>query len=148
MLLDTARAFFEEAGWACEEDVEAHMLRAFHDGDAGAFAVYVRVDDEREQLIVYGVMPDNVDEGRRVAVGALLAGLNYGLPIGSFEIDFADGEVRFRAGVDVEGGELTPAMVRSLASACVINLDLYRKAIEAVAGGAMGPLEALSAAGG
>ncbi len=86
--------------------------------------------------------------GRRVAVGALLAGLNYGLPIGSFEIDFNDGEVRFRAGVDVEGGELTPSMVRSLASACVINLNLYRKAIEAVAGGSMDPLEALSAAGG
>jgi hypothetical protein len=54
--------------------------------------------------------------------------------------------VRFRAGVDVEGGELTPAMVRSRASACVINVDLYRKAIEAVAGGS-DPLEALRDAG-
>ena len=148
MLLDVARAFFEETGWRCEEHTPEQTLRAFHDGDSGTFPVYVKTYDERDQLIVYGVLPNHVNEDRRVAVGALLAGLNYGLSIGSFEIDFGDGEVRFRAGIDVEGGELTPMMVRSLAAACVLTFDLYRPVIESVADGSLGPLDALNDAGG
>jgi hypothetical protein len=147
VLLDVARAFFDEAGWHYETNEGAPMLRAFHEGDTGTFPVYVKAEDDRDQVVVYGVLPDHVPVDRRTEVGSLLAGLNYGLPIGNFELDHGDGEVRFRAGVDVEGGELTPRMVRSLAAACVVNVDLYRPAIRAVADGAMNALEALEDVG-
>ena len=97
--------------------------------------------------MVYGVLPDSVDEEHRIPVGAFLAGLNYGLKIGNFEIDLGDGEVRFRAGIDVEGGTLTAPMVRSLAASCVVNVDLYAAAIGSVASGEMTPAEALDDVG-
>ena len=147
MLLDVAREFFDDAGWAYETNDGAPMLRAFHAGATGTFPVYVKADEERDQLVVYAVLPDAVPIERRPDVGSLLAGLNYGLSIGNFELDHGDGEVRFRAGIDVEGGTLTRRMVRSLAAACVVNLDLYRAAIRAVADGSMTSLEALDDAG-
>lgn len=112
------------------------------------FPVYISAKQEHDQLVVYGVLPDNVGEDNRIPVGAFLAALNYGLKIGNFEIDLGDGEVRFRAGIDVEGGTLTAAMVRSLAAACVLNVDLYATAISSVASGEMTPEEALDDVGG
>jgi Acetyltransferase (GNAT) domain len=55
VLLDVARAFFDEAGWAYETNDGAPMLRAFHEGDTGSFPVYVKAQDDRDQLVVYGV---------------------------------------------------------------------------------------------
>ena len=142
-MLEIAKTFMDDAGWPYEVDDAGATIRAFHDGDSLTFPVYVTADDDKQQLVVYGVLPDNVGEEHRLDVGAFLAGLNYGLSIGNFEIDIEDGEVRFRAGIDVEGGTLTPAMVRSLAAACVVNVDVYAAAIGAVASGAMTPTEAL-----
>jgi hypothetical protein len=147
VLLDVAREFFDEAGWAYETNDQGPMLRAFHDGDTGAFPVYVKANEAVDQLVVYAVLPEPVPIERRPDVGSLLAGLNYGLSIGNFELDHEDGEVRFRAGIDVDGGTLTPRMVRSLAAACVVNLDLYRPAIRAVADGSMTAIEALDDTG-
>jgi hypothetical protein len=81
---------------------------------------------------------------------AIWAGIVSAVDLGGNRRDRWDGsrpEVRFRAGVDVEGGELTPRIVRSLAAACVVNIDLYRPAIRAVADGAMNALEALEDVG-
>jgi hypothetical protein len=147
MLLDVAKAFFDDAGWMCEVDDDRSMIRAFHDGDTMTFPVYVRADDERDQLVLYGVLPDPVEEEHRLDVAAFLAAANYGLNIGNWEIDLGDGEVRFRAGIDVEGGELTPRMVRSMAASCVINVDVYAPAIRAVANGSMTVAEAIADVG-
>jgi hypothetical protein len=143
MLLDAAKAFFDDAGWPYETDDERSTIRAFYGGETISFPVFVSANDEREQLVVYGVLPDAVDEAHRVPVGAFLSALNYGLTIGNFEIDLSDGEVRFRAGIDVEGGALTGPMVRSMAASCVINVDVYAPAIASVASGEMTPEQAL-----
>jgi hypothetical protein len=146
-MLDAVKAFLDDADWGYEVDDGGSTIRTFYDGDTVVFPVYFAADDDRDQLVVYGVLPDAVDEEHRVEVGAFLAALNYGLKIGNFEIDLADGEVRFRSGVDVEGGSLTAAMVRSLAASCVVNVDLYTPAVRSVASGAMTVLEALDDVG-
>ncbi len=101
----------------------------------------------QKDATVDATLSDPVGESARLAVGALLAGLNYGLGVAAFEIDHGDGEVRCRAGLSFAGIELTAPMVRSLAAAAVVGLDTYRPAIEAVADGAE-PLAALADAGG
>jgi len=146
MLQDVALEFFAAAQWAHEVD-DASTIRAFHEGETLTFPVYVQAHDDHQQLVVYGVLPGSVDPEHRLDVGAFLAALNYGLSIGNFELDLDDGEVRFRSGIDVEGGELTVAMVRSLAASCVVNVDLYAPAIAAVGTGAMSPAEALDDVG-
>jgi hypothetical protein len=146
-VLDVVKAFLDDADWSYEID-DGSTFRALYEGDTLVFPVYISADDDKDQLVLYGVLPDNVGEEHRIPVGAFLAALNYGLKIGNFEIDMGDGEVRFRSGVDVEGGSLTPAMVRSLAASCVVNVDLYTSAIGSVASGEMTPLEALDDVGG
>lgn len=146
MLLDTAQAFFNEAEWAYEVD-DNSTIRAIYEGDTIDFPVYIIANEDDQQLGVYGVLPKHVDDAYRLPVGAFLAALNYGLKIGNFEIDLGDGEVRFRADIDIEGGVLTAAMVRSMAASCVLNVDLYAPAIHGVASGEISPLQALDIVG-
>jgi hypothetical protein len=81
----------------------------------------------------------------RQAVAELLTRLNFGLTIGNFELDFDDGEVRYRSSVDVEGTELTSELIKPLAAAAVLNMDYYLPGIRAVATGDATPLEAFAA---
>ncbi len=51
---------------------------------------------------------------RRAAVAEFIARVNYKCFIGAFDLDFENGSVRFRCGIDVEGGTLTEKMVDNL----------------------------------
>jgi hypothetical protein len=142
VLLDAAVEFFEASDWVAERHPEDQMLRATFEGQNGPFTCYAIGYDDQDRLGFYAVLPGEVADGHRNEVALLLSMLNYGLVIGNFEIDHGSGEVRFRAGIDVEGGVLTATMVKSMASMACLSLDFYRAAIEAVASGAISPADA------
>lgn len=54
----------------------------------------------------------NVPEDRRLALAEFLTRANYGLFIGNFEMDWQDGEVRYKTSIDVAGDRLSTALVQ------------------------------------
>ena len=50
---------------------------------------------------------------------------NHQMRLGNFEMDFEDGEVRFKTSLDTDGADLTPAMVRNLIAPNVLAMDRY-----------------------
>src|SRR5512134_1603120 len=77
-------------------------------GDLRCYAI-VRVD--LEEFLFYAVAPIKVPEDDRPAVAEYLTRANYGLRIGNFELDYADGEVRYKSSLDFEGQDLTPDLI-------------------------------------
>ncbi len=57
---------------------------------------------------------------------------NYGLIIGNFELDFGDGEIRYKTSLDVEGDRLSQASIKQLVYTSVLTMDQYLPGIEAV----------------
>lgn len=59
---------------------------------------------------------------------------NYGMLIGNFEMDFTDGEIRYKTSIDVEGDRLTSPLMQQIVYANVRTMDRYlpgiRKVIE------------------
>jgi hypothetical protein len=45
--------------------------------------------------------------------------------IGNFELDFDDGEVRYKTSIDIEGGELTAKMIENLLRANLSTMNRY-----------------------
>jgi hypothetical protein len=82
--------------------------------------------------------------GKRPAAAELFTRINYGLTIGTFEMDFSDGEIRYRTGIDVTGGELAPEMVMSLIAATVGTVDRYHPAIMSFLWNDMTPEDAVA----
>lgn len=63
------------------------------------------VDVHEDEIVVYGMCPigaDHTDSKMMAQMAEFLCRANYGLKNGCFELDFRDGEVRFRSFIDCE----------------------------------------------
>ena len=140
--MDKVTAFFKADEWGHAVTDDGRVLLAPFDGDYGRINVLATTREEEQQILVYSTFPSATAEERRAAMAELLMRLNWDLVIGGFEVDFKDGEVRYKTSLDIEGGELTDAMLRNLLYANVLTADRCRPAIIAVQGGAS-PADAL-----
>lgn len=97
--------------------------------DRAAYELFINVDEARACVFCYLMFPNRAPDGRRQAVAELIARANWRLALGSLDLDFSDGDVRFRCAVDVEDGVLTPTMVQNMVSAGLWTLDTYHDAL-------------------
>jgi len=93
---------------------------------------------------LYSICPIRAPEDKRPAVAEFLTRANYGLLIGNFEMDFEDGEIRYKTSIDVEGDRLSPALLRQLTYANVVTMDRYLPGIMSVIYGNVTPVEAIA----
>jgi hypothetical protein len=107
------------------ERIDETILRLTFAGDNGSWIVLVRTEEEEQVCIVYSIYPDRVPEEHRTRMAIFLTEENYDLAIGSFEMDTADGELRYRTGIDVEHDRLTHALFGQLFTTNVAIMDEY-----------------------
>ena len=73
---------------------------------------------------------------------------NYGLIIGNFEMDFSDGEVRYKTSIDVEDEDeddrLSVALIKNLVYANVLTMDRYLPGVMSIIYGDVSPAQAIA----
>jgi hypothetical protein len=112
-------------------------------GKNGRWEIVMYEVADRTALAVYGILPIFTPEEKRTAMAELLARANYGLLLGNFELDFEDGEIRFRTSLDTNGLELPDEMIVPLLRANIAMMDHYLPAILQVAYGGTSAKEAV-----
>lgn len=90
-----------------------YAYRMFLTGDYGELRCEARIRLEQEQLAFYIYLGVNAPEDRRPAAAEFLTRANYGLPLGNFEMDLGDGEVRFKSSLSFAGEPLTDNLIRN-----------------------------------
>ena len=143
-ILDTAISFFREDGWSFTQLEEQPILKLGFQGESGQWSCYAQAREEQAQLLFYSICPVKAPEDRRAAVAEFLTRANYGLFIGNFELDFGDGEIRYKTSLDVEGDRLSPALVKPLVYANVLMMDRYLPGMMTVIYGHVAPAEAVT----
>lgn len=142
-LFEVMVQFFEEDDWRFMEVAKGEALRMGVSGNNGEYECYAIVNEERETFRFVSKLPVKVAENKRVEIAEFLTRANYGLTIGNFEMDFRDGEVRYKTSIDVEGDRLTPALVGNLVRINVLMIDRYFPGIMKVIYGGESPEEAI-----
>ena len=117
--------FMEEDGWHPQALDDSFVYRAYFVGHNGEVTCFAQVRADLEQFIFYVVMPVRAPEQARTSVAEYLTRANYGLRIGNFEMDFDDGEVRYKSSLDFESMELTPGLIRNTIYPAVQTMDRY-----------------------
>ncbi len=145
-LMDVVLRFFEEEQWNFKRIKNEPVIRAGYRGERGTWVCYARVDEENRRFLFHALMGLNIPVQYRAAVAEYLIRVNYLLPLGNFEMDMDSGEVRFRAGCETPGGELSVAMVRSMVYAGIRSMDHYFPGVLAVVHGGLSPEAALARA--
>lgn len=145
LIFDTVAQFFRQENWYYEvrvDNSEEVVLRASCEGENGLLVCHAVVRIEEHQFIFYSSpQPFWVIPEYRKAVAEFLTRINFALAIGNFEMDFNDGEVRFRTSIsiDVEDSHLTVAQVKQIVYINVATMDYYLPSIKLVAFGYVTP---------
>ncbi len=142
IILDRVKGFLEADGWSYEEDEERGALFSAVSFDDTDFAVIFGIRDEVQLILFYVINPEPVPVEGRLAVAEFMSRANYQINIGNFEMDFEDGEVRYRTSVDVEGVEWGEQLFQNLVGTGVRTMQGYHEALQAVASGSMSAADA------
>jgi hypothetical protein len=117
--------FFEEDGWEFQSAEDMTILSMGFAGIHGKWLCYAQAREQEEQFVFYSVLPINVPDNRLAKMAEFLTRVNYGMVIGNFEMDYDDGEIRYKTSVDIEGSELSAALIRQIVYANLVITDRY-----------------------
>jgi hypothetical protein len=143
-MLDIAVQFFQEDDWSFTQVEGQPVLRLGFQGDNGQWTCFAQLREEQAQLVFYSLCPVNVPEDKRTAAAEFLTRANYGLFIGNFEMDWDDGEIRYKTSIDVDGDRLVPVLVQQLVYTNVLMMDHYLPGIMKVMYGNVPPAEVIA----
>ena len=141
---DVLLKFFKDEKWPAEESAELRVLRAGYQGKNGKAVCYAKWNEDDNLVTFYAVPQLPVSREKISALMEFITRANFGLPVGNFEVDLEDGELRFKAGIDVEGSQLDVPMVRQLVYSSLVTLDRYLPGLEGVLEHNESPKDAVS----
>jgi hypothetical protein len=142
-LKDALASALMKDGVSLEPLSDASAVRVSGVGRTDTFDVVVQWSDEDQTVSAYAVGTHAVPPEQRPGVMELVTRLNFGLVIGCFELDVDDGELRFRASVDLEGSSQEPALLKNLVFAAAASFGRYLPAFIDVMSGTK-PVDALA----
>jgi hypothetical protein len=134
LLLELKRVFAAN-GWPYSEVDGAPVLVTELSGSEGRWDFYAQVVEDKELVLLYSISPQRVPVERRLDVSEFLTRANYGLADGNFELDFDDGEVRFKTVLHVEGDELDDLLVKRIVRSNGAALETYLPTIGSIIAG-------------
>jgi len=124
--------FFEADDWPLVEDEDKPILYMNFQGENGQWHCLAKAREAEDQCVFYSLYPEAVPEDKRSTIAEFLTRANYGMILGNFELDFDDGEIRYKTSIDVEGDRLTPTLVQNLVYSNVMTMDQYLPGILAI----------------
>ena len=135
-LTDTAEQCLQSMGLPYVRIPDMPVINLPVEGATGKLNLYIHSHEQNRRLFVYSRPQDlPVPQKRISALAEFLTRANFGLPLGNFEIDINDGEFNFKNSIDVNGGELSVDMVKTLIVFLLECINRYLPGIRAVLAG-------------
>lgn len=136
--------FFKEYDLYFQEIEGNQVLALGFEGKNGKYKSLAIAREEEHQMIFYSVSPVNATKAKLQAIAEFITKANHGIVIGNFELDFSDGEIRYKTSIDVEGEKLTSELIKQLVFTNVAMMDKYLPGIRSIIEDNESPDEAIS----
>jgi hypothetical protein len=136
--------FFKEDEWPFYQIKGQPVLQMAFQGENGKWTCYAKGREKQQQFVFYSLCPINAPDSKRLDVAEFLTRANSGMIIGNFELDFSDGEVRYKTSIDVDGDTLSSALIKRLVYANVTMMDEYLPGIMSVIYSDVSPSDAIA----
>jgi hypothetical protein len=136
--------FFKEYDLSFQKIEENQALALGFEGKNGKYKCLAIAREEEHQMIFYSVCPLNATKSKLQAIAEFITKANHGIIIGNFELDFNDGEIRYKTSIDVEDETLTSTLIKQLVFTNVAMMDKYLPGIRSILEDNESPDEAIS----
>ena len=127
--------FLDEDGWKYRFREDNGIICSGFQLENALGAVPLFVDVRSDKYIVFAVPRVKCEPENRFELAEFLTRINYRMIFGDFEMDFSDGEVRFRFPVDCDGETPSDAMIKRRIFMTAAMMNKYGDAICAVMNG-------------
>lgn len=117
--------FFEKQGFVLEVFDQQTQFQFTYQSESYEWVCMIKIREEFKQVFCYSFLPENIEESQRLNVCQQITKINYDLPIGSFEMDFSDGELRFKTYLDIGETVLTGDALSNLYQANLYSMEKY-----------------------
>jgi predicted RNA-binding Zn-ribbon protein involved in translation (DUF1610 family) len=135
-LLEELKTRFEENGWPYSEVLGLPVLVSDLSGPLGIWKFYAQVVDAQNVVLLFSVCPLRVPSNRRAEASLFLTHANHGLVAGNFELDFDDGEIRYKTVLQTHDAGIDRATLKSAVRSNGLAMETYLPGIGAVITGA------------
>ena len=142
-VLDIFESNLHDLEWRYQLDEEREIIRFGVNCANGSFEVIIHVATELDLVKCFTLYPVRVPEAQRPTVAEYLTRANYGLLFGNFELDYTDGEVRFRTSMNTDDAAINSVVARHLVQQNVNTADRYFNGLLRVVYGALDPASAI-----
>jgi hypothetical protein len=147
LMFDTVINFLEKDDWRYHQVEDESVLKMIVSGENGEFVCYAEIEEQEEEdhgwFLFYSCCPVKVPDDKKTVIAEFITRANYGLKIGNFELDFRDGEVRYKTGIRIREDELTHYIIKNLIYPNLAMMDRYLPGIMRVMYGDVPPEEAI-----
>ena len=135
----------EELNFSFDEDNGLFGLNFTIEGPIHSLDFFIEIRDSN--YVVYAVPPivaDAKNSSVMAAIAEFICRANYGLVYGNFDIDFSNGEIRYRVFVDCDGITPSKDMIKSSILVILSVFERYAPGIAAVLFGSANPEEQIN----
>lgn len=141
-ILDALRKYLQSQEVPFQDAPELSALRLGFTGENGNWVCLAVADDKRKLARFYSIAPFTIPPARRAAVNEYLARVGFNMPVGGFELDLDDGEVRLKTSLPLGKAKPTQELLAGLVWPNVAAMDRYLAGLVAVAQHGMDPQQA------
>ena len=117
--------FFNSQSWEYKEDDARPVVYTGVNGENAQWRCLASAGENNEHLVFISIFPVQAAPKKRTACAELLTRINYDLVHGCFEMDFEDGEIRFRTSIGVLDIPIAPKQVEHLVFTNLAMMDRY-----------------------
>lgn len=141
--LDILEEGLKLCGLTVQRRLEAAVQLHVNTEHTGIFCT-LSISRDGYWVVIYGAQSARVPEANRHVVAELIARINQNYVVGGFDLDFADGELRYRAGHALLDEDPTHALVDRLVAYTVNAWNRCHVALMSVAYGDVTPEVAIA----
>lgn len=142
-IFDQIIKFFTSDDWDFRKIQGEPILEMAFQGQNGQFTCYAQAREEQSQFIFYSLCPTKVPKPKRRALAEFTSIANYGTIIGNFELDFTEGEIRYKTQTKVDNLPWIFDQIKDLVYTNVWMMDQYLPGIISVINSDASPAEAI-----
>jgi hypothetical protein len=135
--------FFQEKNWDYDVVTSDSILSTEVAGENGSWKCLILIEEEAQYLCFYSILPFNVNPNRKEFLAEFLMRANFGMKIGNFEMDFEDGEIRYKTSLNLGHIDINSAIIERLIYSNLSMMDIYLPGIMKVMYADISPQEAI-----
>ncbi len=123
------KGFFEAEDWKYDYDEEENVFRSEINMNSVVGSLQIYIFMQEHSYLVYTKLQATAEKSCYEKISEYLHRANYGLRHGNFELDYDDGEIRYKIFVDFENSELSKDVVARSIFIPVFMFDRYGRGL-------------------